>query len=173
MSLQTVARGGILRMHRGVIPRPTGVTSMQNQLRRLCLSTSSTQARPKLQAVLPMRSLLQSKSFATAPNGEKTTKKPNAKKPKAKKAKKPLTEEQLARKKLKEDRAQIKQLKLTALQPPKKLPYSFYTLALQAKLPELKGQYPTMGEAFKQAPALIKTIEGYEKQVCLLELPIS
>jgi hypothetical protein len=154
-------------MHSGVVLRPTGVTSMQNQLRRLCLSTSSTEARPKLQVALPIRSLVSSKSFATAPSDVKTTKKP-----KVKKAKKPLTEEQLARKKLKEDRAQIKQLKLTALQPPKKLPYSFYTLALQAKLPELKGQYPTMGEAFKQAPALIKTIEGYEKQVCLLGLPV-
>jgi hypothetical protein len=128
---------------------------------------------PKIQGALTIRSLAQSRSFATAPADENNAEKPKAKKAKKPKAskRKPLTEEQLARKKLKEDRATVSELKKTALKPPKKLPSVFYTLALQAKMPELQAQAATVGDAFRQAPALIKNIEGEEKKVCLLRLP--
>lgn len=159
-------------MHRGAIPRPTGVTSVQNQLRRLCLSTNSTQTRPQLQALLPIRSLVQSNSFVTAPTDAKKAKKSKAKKPKAKKAKKPLTEKQQEAKKIKEEKDHIKQLKETALTLPKKLPFTFQGVAMQTKLVEVRGQYKTMAEAFQKASDLVKTIEGHEKQVCLLWIPI-
>lgn len=149
-------------MHRGAIPRPSGVTSVQNQLRRLCLSTNSTQAHPQLQNPL-YNTLVQSNGFATAATGSKTAKKPAAKKPKQKKE---LTEAQKEAKKVKAEKEHIKQLKVTALTPPKKLAQTFHALAVQSTLPGLKGQYTTMPEAFKLCCEKIKHIDGYEKQVC-------
>jgi hypothetical protein len=173
MSWQTVARGGMQRMHRTAIPLPTGVTSMQTQLRRLCLSTKYTQARPQLQAALPVRFLVQSNAFATTTTDRKTAKKPKAKSSEdknseTKKRSPRLTKEEKEARDIKQEKAHIKELKAIALTPPKKLPSTFHSCAMQAKVPQLKGQYTNMSEAFKLVSEMTKNMGAEERQVCPL-----
>lgn len=59
------ARGSFLRLHRGAARRVTSVTSVQSQLRRLCLSTAPIQTRPLAQGHLLLRNFTQSSPFTT------------------------------------------------------------------------------------------------------------
>lgn len=167
-------------MHRGVIPRSTGVGSLNNQLRRLCLSVNSSQTRPQLQS-LAIGAITQSSSFATASKEPKEAKKPKAKATKtttkkstssrsSPKKKKALTEKQEEAKKHKEHLAHVRQLKITALTPPKRLSTSFQPLALQEKLLDIKGQHAQAKDAFKAASELVKDMGTHDREVCLISV---
>lgn len=174
MTWQSAARGGFLRtLHRGALPPRTGVNDLQNQLSRICLTVNSGSMRPQAQPVSSIRSLFQSNSFATASTPPKATKTPKAKSTKKAgiKAKKPhLTEAQQENRKIKQLRAQIRELKATALiRPPKKLPTSAYSLALSEKLRAIKGQYPVK-EAFMIGVEHSTSLNPQDEEVCALEI---
>lgn len=172
MSWQSAARGGFLRtLHRGALPPRTGVSDLQNQLGRVCLTANSGLARPQLQSISSVQSLFQSNSFATASTPLKASKTPKAKSSKkADGEAKPLSEEQQGIRKIKQLRAHIKELKATALtRRPKKLPTSAYSLALSEKLREIKGLYPAK-EAFLIGVEHATSLGPQDEEVCALEL---
>ncbi|CAI7610526.1 unnamed protein product [Penicillium glandicola] len=159
MSGQSAARGGFLRtLHLGALPRRTGVTDLQNQLRRVSLAANSGQARPQVQTISSLQSLFQSNSFATASTRPKTSKSPKAKK-------RPLTDKQQETQKIKQRLAHIKELKATALtQKPKNQPVSAYTLAVTEKLREIKGQYADHREAWKLATQHATSLSAQDEE---------
>lgn len=170
MTCQSAARGGFLRtLHFSALPRPTGVIGLQSQLRRICPVPNSGLGRSQLPAISSIQLLSQSKSFATASTVPGTTKAPRTKKSSEKTAKKPLTDKQKEQKKAQQHKAQIDQLKVTALAPPKKLASNFFALALAEQLGGMKdtSQYKP-GEAFKIAAAQAKSLSAKEEEVCAL-----
>ncbi|KAJ5370358.1 uncharacterized protein N7496_006450 [Penicillium cataractarum] len=160
MSLQRVARANVLQHLRlgDASSHQTRVIGVQNQLRRLSLATNSRFSTPLAGSPSAVKSQ-QSQSFATeatkTDSAKKSTKKSTTKEPKAekKKTKRVLTEKQKEAKEKKESRELIKQLKETALQPPKKLPQVARSIAIQHKIKELREQSSSMTpvEIFKEA----------------------
>ncbi|EKV12727.1 HMG box protein, putative [Penicillium digitatum] len=162
MSWQSAARGGFLRtLHRGALSPRTGVSDLQNQLGRICLAAHRGPTPSQFQ------SLFQSNSFATISTPLKTSKTPkaNGSRRADKKTKKDaLSEEEQEKRKIKELRAQIKELKATALiTRPKKLPTSAYTLAFIEKMREIKGQYPAK-EGFLIGVAHAKSLDPQDEE---------
>ncbi|KAJ5301981.1 hypothetical protein PENANT_c057G03711 [Penicillium antarcticum] len=170
MAWQSAARGALLRpLHFGASTRPNALIGVQNQLRHLSLAASGRQARPQLQNIPATQSLLQSNSFATDASPKAKTKvKTKAKSDSAKTAKsssnkkKPMTEKQKEAKKLRAHKDHIKQLKEAALEFPKRLNESWYTLALVDKINEIKGEYKAT-EALKMASQMIKPVPNEAK----------
>lgn len=160
MSLQRVARANVLRHLRlgDASSHQTRVIGVQNQLRRLSLATNPRFSTPLAGSPSAMKPQ-QSQSFATdatkSDSAKKSTKKSTTKEPKAekKKTKRVLTEKQKEAKEKKESRELVKQLKETALQPPKKLPQVARSIAIQHKIKELREQSSstTPVEIFKEA----------------------
>lgn len=158
MSLQRVARANVLRHLRlgDSLSHQTRVIGVQNQLRGLSLASNPRFSTPLAGSFSVLKSQ-QSCSFATdateSTSSKKSTRKSTTKKPKAEKKKRELTEKQKEAKEKKESRELVKQLKETALQPPKKLPQAARSIAIQHKLKELKEQSPSLSqvEIFKEA----------------------
>jgi outer membrane translocation and assembly module TamA len=177
MSLQRVARANVLRHLRlgDALSHQTRVIGVQNQLRRLSLATNSRFSTP-----LAGSFSLQSRSFATetadSTSPKKSTKKSTTKKPKAekKKPKRALTEKQKEAKEKKESRELVKQLKETALQPPKKLAATARSIATQHKLKEVREQNPSrpQAEIFKEAVELVNSGRLAEADVCQISMVI-
>jgi hypothetical protein len=175
MSLQRVARANVLRHLRlgDALSHQTRVIGVQNQLRRLSLATNSRFSTPLAGSLSAVNSQ-QSRSFATettdSTSPKKSTKKSTTKKPKAekKKPKRGLTEKQKEAKEKKENRELIKQLKETALQPPKKLAQTSRAIATQYKLKEVREQNPLrpQAEIFKEAVELVVSQRLAEADVC-------
>ncbi|KAJ5630780.1 uncharacterized protein N7484_010880 [Penicillium longicatenatum] len=169
MSLQWVSRAGVLRhLHLGdAMARPSRVTGLQNQLRRLCLSSQS-RLTPQVGALSTIISQ-QSHSYATdasRPKPKKSTKATDGtrKKSTTPKKKRELTEKQKEAKEKKKQRDHIKQLKETALEPPKKLIAAGNRLAFQSKFSELRPQYSTIKEAFGAASTAVKEMAANETE---------
>ncbi|KAJ5329330.1 hypothetical protein N7452_009720 [Penicillium brevicompactum] len=166
MFTQKVTRGSTLLLQRGAGAglRPAAMTSLQNQLRRLCLSSTSN-PRPQLQSPLAVQFLTRSNSSAaTATEKPKASdsKKASAKS-KTKKKKKPLTELQQKAKESKAHRARLQNLKTVALTPPKVLPDIFYTLAMQVKAPEVAAERDPKTR-FQKLSEIVDNLSSYEKQ---------
>ncbi|KAJ5660040.1 hypothetical protein N7507_006491 [Penicillium longicatenatum] len=169
MSLQWVSRAGMLRhLHLGdAMARPSRVTGLQNQLRRLCLSSQS-RLTPQVGALSTFTSQ-QSHSYATdasRPKPKKSTKVTDGtrKKSTTPKKKRQLTEKQKEAKEKKKQRDHIRQLKETALEPPKKLIAAGNRLAFQSKFSELRPQYSTIKEAFGAASTAVKEMAANETE---------
>lgn len=172
MSFQRVARANVLRHLRlgDTLSHQTRVIAVQNQLRRLSLATNFRVTTPLVGSLSAVRSQ-QSHSFATdaakssSPKEKSTAKKPKTEKKKPKRA---LTEKQKEAKEKKESRELVKQLKETALQPPKKLPQTARAIATQAKLKELREQSPSRSqvEIFKDAIQQVFSQRLPEADVC-------
>lgn len=178
MTLQRVTRTGVVRhlyLGNALAPRAR-VISMQNQLRRVCLPTKFQFTRPhasSLSAIVCQ----QSRSFTTpaespiTKRGRKPSsgkrKKSTSAKPKPKK-KKVLTEDQKARKEQRQRREKIKALKATALEPPKKLATSPWSLAFASKFHEVRTESQKPSDTLKEAAAVIKAMspEEYEVSTC-------
>lgn len=177
MSLQWAARVGVVRHLRlgNALARPTRVISMQNQLRRVCLPTKSQFTRPSV-SHLSALVCQQSHSFATTAEtsnakrgrkpGSSKRKKSTSAKPKPKKKKKVLTEDQKARKEQRERRAKIKALKATALEPPKKLATSAWSLAFASKFHEVRSESQQPKDTLREAATVIKAMSPDEYEVC-------
>lgn len=172
MSFQWATRAGVARHLRpcSALARPTRVISMQNQLRRVCLPTNFQFTGPRAS---PLSALIcqQSHSFATTAEsrGKKASsgkrKKSTSTKPKPKK-KKVLTEEQKAKKEQKQRREKIKALKVTALEPPKKLATSAWSLAFGSKFHEVRTESQQPKDTLREAANIIKAMSPEEYEVC-------
>lgn len=178
MSLQWVSRAGVLRhLHLGdAMARPSRVTGLQNQLRRLCLS-SQPRLTPRVGALSTITSQ-QSHSYATdasRPKPKKSTKATDGtrKKSTAPKKKRELTEKQKEAKEKKKQRDHIKQLKETALETPKKLIAAGHRLAFQSKFSELRPQHSTIKETFSAASTAVKDMTADESEVSLCRPALS
>lgn len=176
MTLQWATRAGVLRHLRlgNALVRPTRVISVQNQLRRVCLAAKPRSATPQTCSVSFLISQ-QSRSLATAterPKAKRSSKassgngKTSSSAKPTKKKKKVLTEKQKEAKALRERRAQIKELKQTALVAPKKLAQSAWQLAIAAKFADIRSQYSSSQEAFKEATTVVKSLGADEYEVC-------
>ncbi|CAG8886293.1 unnamed protein product [Penicillium egyptiacum] len=169
MPWQSAARGGFLRtLHRGSLSPRTGVSNLQDQLRRVCLTASSGPARPQVRLLSSSQSMFQSNSFATTSTplkASKTTKAKSSKKAGSEAKKRPLSERQQEIQKIKQLRDHIRELKATALLAgrPKLLPVNTYTIAMSEKLREIKGQYPGK-EAFSIAVEHAKSLSPQDKE---------
>ncbi|EAW07831.1 HMG-box domain-containing protein [Aspergillus clavatus NRRL 1] len=172
--------GGILRyLHRSdALARPTRMINTNGHVRRICLPISRYSINPVTKTTRPegILSRTWSRSFATANDADedvkptkskKTTKTKKSRSKKAKSKAKPktrrtLTEKQKEAKKAKESRETLKQLKLTALEPPKKLPEFAWNLAVTMKIAEAKAKGLKGKEAFKEATQMAKSI-GFDE----------
>lgn len=176
MSLQWVSRAGVLRhLHLGdAMARPSRVTGLQNQLRRLCLS-SQPRLTPLVGALSTITSQ-QSHSYATdasRPKPKKSTKATAGTPKKTTAPKKKLTEKQKEAKEKKKQRDHIKQLKETALETPKKLIAAGHRLAFQAKFSELRPQHSEIKETFSAASTAVKDMTADESEVSLRRAALS
>lgn len=175
MSLQWATRVSVVRHLRlgNALARPTRVISMQNQLRRVCLPTKTQFTRPSASSLSALI-CQQSHSFATTaetPKAKRGRKPGSGKRKKStsakpKKKKKVLTEEQKARKEQRERRAKIKALKVTALEPPKKLATSAWSLAFASKFHEVRTESQPPKDTLREAAAVIKAMSPEEYEVC-------
>ncbi|KAJ5740768.1 hypothetical protein N7493_000640 [Penicillium malachiteum] len=170
MASQLAGRAGILRhLNLGdVLSRPSRVISVQNQLRQLSLSSAPRLTTSRV-GVLATITTQQSNGFATQTTSPKTKKATDgkrkstaAKKETKPKPKRELTEKQKEAKAKKAERDSIKQLKETALQAPKKLSQRAHTLALQAKLPEVRDRNKSQNENFAATVKFVKQMPSYE-----------
>ncbi|KAJ5893926.1 hypothetical protein N7495_005617 [Penicillium taxi] len=170
MFLQRVTGSGVLRQFHvnNVFAGPTRVMGVQNQLRQLFLS-----ARPV--AKIPLNgsrivALQHSHSYRTKAetSEDKPKKAPNkkaaAKKPTKPLVKKPLTEKQKEKqketKKKQKARAELAELKKTALEPPTKLPKTTWRVAFREMFPQSKGE--TNSENFALTIAAVKNLSDAE-----------
>ncbi|KAJ5489344.1 hypothetical protein N7539_004234 [Penicillium diatomitis] len=148
MSLQRVARASALRRLclGDASPLQTRVTTIYSQLARLSLTSNSRPSTPVAGSIRSVHAGQRSQSYATEA-------KPTKDKKSTKKPARQLTEKQKEAKEKKESRELLKQLKTTALQPPKKLPQTSRAVATQSKLNELKTQSSSRSpvETFKEA----------------------
>lgn len=174
MSLQWATRAGVLRHLRlsNVLARPTRVISMQNQLRRVCLPTNAQFTTPSV-TPLSVLACQQSRTFATTtetPKAKRGRKRGSGKLKKSKttkpKKKKVLTEDQKARKEQRERRAKIKELKVTALELPKKLATSAWSLAFASKFHEVRTESQSPKDTLREAATVIKAMSPEEYEVC-------
>ncbi|CAG8009030.1 unnamed protein product [Penicillium nalgiovense] len=170
MPWQSAARGGFLRtLHRGALSPRTGVSDLQDQLRRVSLTASSGLARPQFQLLSSTQSMFQSNSFATASTPLKATKTPKAKSSKKvgseAKKKKPLSEKQQEIENIKKHRAHIRELQATALlsSRPKRFPTNAFAIAMSELLPQTKG-YSSHREAFLAAVERAKSIGPQDEE---------
>ncbi|KAL2817790.1 hypothetical protein BJX63DRAFT_384899 [Aspergillus granulosus] len=173
MPLNLVRRGG--GVFRSTLARPVRIVVPQSHIKRIsfvarrALPTAGTAGFPR--SSLLVGDLVRSYATQGRPK-DSTNKATKAKKPK--KAKKPvkqkrvLTEEQQARrdarKKAEERRRLLKDLKETALEPPKKLPAVARAIAISKYFPEAQKTTSTVSEAFKKASELAQSISASEKQ---------
>ncbi|KAK6828707.1 hypothetical protein RU639_003759 [Aspergillus parasiticus] len=189
MPLNLARRGGgiLQKLHLSdAFSRPVRVAVGQSHVRRVSLITRGQALRP-ICRVLPSTSVFSQrllKTYATTSDsksekkkstnstkGGKGTKKTTKKakksstaKPKPKpKPRKQLTEKQKEAKKTRELRDQIKALKATALEAPKKLPERVANLSIIEKLQETRKTHNNTQEAFKAATELAKTISEEER----------
>ncbi|KAL4893902.1 hypothetical protein BDV59DRAFT_176409 [Aspergillus ambiguus] len=179
MPFSLVRRGGGLLKHLHVsdaFSRPLQVAVARSHVRRISFPARRTALRP-IAHNLPVSTVLSGQlinTFATK-TGEKTSnssqgtkKKSKATKKKAKKPKAPkkrgLTEKQKEAKKARELRQLIKDLKVAALEPPKKLSENYWNLAVMSKLAEAQQTSQKGSEAFKAATELAKAISAEEKE---------
>ncbi|GAD96617.1 HMG box protein, putative [Paecilomyces variotii No. 5] len=170
---------------RETLPLSTRVSLGPHHVRRVSLAVNGLPSKRAVPA-RPVRSILsqiQSNSYATAgrpkahtgrtkastgSSGSKKAKSGSKKTGKATSSKKKeLTpEEKEAKKEAKKAKAlreEIKQLKITALQPPKKLPQAAFTAAFQEKLaatPKEEGK--SQVQHFKQVTDEVKDLPSYE-----------
>ena len=176
MPWQSAARGGFLRtLHRGALSPRTGVSDLQDQLRRVSLTASSDLARPQVQLLSSTQSIFQSNSFATASTPLKASKTPKAKSSKkaGSEAKKPLSEKQKEIEEIKQRRAHIRELKATALLSgrPKRLPNNAFAIAMSELLPQTSG-YSSHKEAFVATVERVKSIGPQDEEVCALRFSV-
>ncbi|KAE8372917.1 hypothetical protein BDV26DRAFT_273128 [Aspergillus bertholletiae] len=181
--------GGILRsLHLSdAFSRPIRITIAQSHVRRISLITRGQTLRP-ISRVLPSASVLSQRLLKTdattsdvngvktkrtkSTKDEKETKKPKKTKkssatkpkPKPKPKARQLTEKQKEAKKAQELRDQIKDLKIAALEAPKKLPERVTTLAIKEKFQEARNSYSKPQDAFKAATDLAKTLSQEERE---------
>lgn len=174
MYLPRVVRVGVLRHLRlgDAIARPTRVNAVQDQLRQLSLAAKPRSSILSAGSVSPVTS--RQAQFATKAASEDKPK-PKAKKPTKSKAKSTAksrakspgqkkrvkTEKQKEAAQRQKERDHILQLKDTALQKPKGLPRTWYTLALSSKL---SGVTPG-AESFAATHAYIKSLSSDEIEV--------
>ncbi|KAE8147411.1 hypothetical protein BDV25DRAFT_33775 [Aspergillus avenaceus] len=189
MSLNLARRGlGALRglQLSDAFSRPVRVAIAQTHVRRICLSTFNQSLRPISRARQYPGFLSQRlvKAYATS-SDEKSAKKKTTKtgktksstksvkktKPKAKpkptpkrSGRKPATEKQKEAAKAAKTRQSLKDLKATALEPPKRLAERVWNLAVSSKLPEAQKVHKTQMEAFKGATDLAKLISEEERE---------
>ncbi|KKK16342.1 hypothetical protein P175DRAFT_0473594 [Aspergillus ochraceoroseus IBT 24754] len=173
MPLNLVRRGGFFRhLHvKDAFTRPVRVIASQSHIRRVSFVVHRPFSRASIIPNAPRSSLIVSnliRTYATAgrpkvSTGAKTTKTKQKAAPK-KKVKKELTEAQKEKKKAKDFNKLVRELKKTALQPPKKLPSTPWTLAVTSKIPEAQQTTKTPGEAFKKATELAQTISAEERE---------
>ncbi|OQE16585.1 hypothetical protein PENFLA_c027G02510 [Penicillium flavigenum] len=169
MPWQSAARGGFLRtLHRGALSPRTGVSDLQDQLRRVSLTASSGLARPQVQLLSSTQSMFQSNSFATASAPLKASKTPKAKSSKkagSEAKKKPLSEKQQEIEEIKKHRAHINELKATALLSgrPKRFPINAFAIAMSELLPQTKG-HSSHREAFLAAVERAKSIGPQDEE---------
>ncbi|KAJ9204112.1 transcriptional regulator family: HMG [Paecilomyces variotii] len=164
---------------RETLPLSTRVSLVPRHVRRVSLAVndlSLKQATP----TGPVRSVLsqiQATSYATAGRPKAHTgrakastgssgSKKTGKKSTSSKKKELTPEEKEAKKEAQKAKAlkeEIKQLKITALEPPKKLPQSAYTVAFQEKMvsgPKEEGKPPA--QHFKEVANAVKELPSYE-----------
>ncbi|KAL4779522.1 hypothetical protein BJX76DRAFT_340525 [Aspergillus varians] len=190
MPLNVVRRGGgILRKlpANGTFARSVHVATPQHHIRcisfvaRRSLPTSITRALPRSSSIVGnlARSYATAEPSKAAASGEstktkkaaktpakpakKSAKKP-VKKPAKKRTKAPLTEEQKEKKKAKDLKKTVQQLKETALKLPKSLPNSVWLLAITAKMADVGKDIQSRTEAFKKATQLAREISADERQ---------
>ncbi|KAJ5135836.1 transcriptional regulator family: HMG, partial [Penicillium bovifimosum] len=160
--------GGFLRtLHVGALPRPTGAIGLHNQLRHICLTGNARPVRLQAPAIPSIQWMAQSNSFATASADPETAKASKTKKSSDKtknNKKKPLTEAQKEKKKDQKHKAEIAELKKTALTPPKKLPASFFSLAFAEKYSAIKDSSLDPKEAFKAVVAQAKSLSAEDEE---------
>lgn len=177
--------------------RPVCKTIAQSHARRICLAANNrpfpsgrhVSATAVLPKTLANGYATKSSSEGTAKPTEgkrttrvKTTKTKTTVKKTKKPAKKVLTEEQKEaadeKKKILKLKQLIKELKETALTPPKKLPTQPHLLAIGEKRKTLqRGPNETMPDMFRRAVELSRSITAEEQQVChagpLLRCPMT
>lgn len=165
--------------------RPVCKTIAQSHARRVCLAANSrpiyqsgrhVSATGVLSKTLANGYATKSTSDGSAKSTEgkrttKTIKAKTTKKTKKPAPKKVLTEEQKEaadeRKKILKLKQLIKELKQTALTPPKQLPMQPHLLAIGEKRKALeRGPDETMPDVFRRAVALSRSITAEEQQVC-------
>ncbi|KAJ5691314.1 hypothetical protein N7488_012049 [Penicillium malachiteum] len=170
MASQLAGRAGILRhLNLGdVLSRPSRVTAVQNQLRQLSLS-SVPRLNTSRVGVLSTITTQQSNGFATQTTSPKTKKATDgkrkssaAKKETKPKPKRELSEKQKEAQAKKAERDSIRQLKELSLEAPKKLSQRAHTLALQAKLPEVRDKNKSQTENFAATVKFVKEMPSYE-----------
>ncbi|KAA8652137.1 hypothetical protein EYZ11_012792 [Aspergillus tanneri] len=153
--------------------RPMHAPLAHSQVRRVCLATHRGTLKPFSTTVLSSSPLFrqQVNAYSTASDSskkktaskagkasKKTTGKKKATKPKELSEKQKLTQER------REFKKTIEALKITALEPPKRLVENLWNLAVQTKLSETKGEYKSGKEIFKAATDLAKNISQEEKE---------
>ena len=107
-------------------------------------------------------------STSTKKKKKKTVKKA-PKKPK----KKVLSPKQKEKQKADAQKLEIKELKSAIIEPPKKLPATVYSVAIQERLPALKDDYAKTSQAFKAVAEEVKALSSYEQQVGLFLSPFA
>ncbi|KAJ5587762.1 uncharacterized protein N7459_003527 [Penicillium hispanicum] len=165
MSLQWISRAGVLRhLHRtDALSRPTRVIGVQNQLRQLSLVSNPRLTTPRA-ALLPSIVSQRSHSYATKSTTPKSKSPRKSSEGKRKKQKRVLTEEQLEKKKKREQKQHIRELKKVALKTPKMLPELPFPLAFQANYSQIRGQYKDSKEAFKAVASLVRSLGPEERE---------
>ncbi|KAF9887514.1 hypothetical protein FE257_010092 [Aspergillus nanangensis] len=166
--------GGLLRsLHLNEsFSGPIRVVVSQPHVRCITFATRRCTLRPipsNIAAPGVLSKQLINNTYATASDGQKTKSKKTPAKPKktaekAKPKRKVLTEKQKDAKKARELRQLIKDLKITALEPPKRLPDNYWNLAVVSKLSEAEKTSPKGAEAFKAATELAKAISEAERE---------
>lgn len=159
-----------------VFSRPTRVAAIHTPVRSISLATTGRVSIPLATSVLrPSVYLPKSlvNSFATAkgrgrPKGTKggKTKAKSGAVAKSKKAKKPreLTEKQKAKQEASKRRELVKQLKITALTPPEKLPQNPRGVGVQMKYPEVDKSQPTV-QRLREVMELVNSMSPEEREV--------
>ncbi|KAF7117549.1 hypothetical protein CNMCM5793_006601 [Aspergillus hiratsukae] len=178
--------GGILRYLRrgGALIRPTRVAIANGLVRRICLSTNhhlvNATAKTIRPSVILSRPLINSFATTSTPDeetettkskGSKTGKKKTTKKrsstAKAKDKPKPrkrLTEKQKEAKKAEKTKELVKQLKKTALEPPKKLIENPWNLAIATVAKEIQARGVKGPDFVAQCSQLAQSISAEERE---------
>lgn len=152
-------------------PATNGIFPVVVRAGSLINSYATTAGRGRSKAGAQKKTTKSSKSdekAAPKKKAAKTTTKPQSKakpKPKPKPKKKVLTEKQKEAKKAKEFREKVKELKATALEPPKRLPEQPWTVTFQSVYPEAAKNNEKGVPSFRAAVELAKSISPEQKEV--------
>jgi hypothetical protein len=180
--------GGILRyLRRGdALIRATRVSIANGLVRRICLSTTHRLVNPTAKTIRPSvilsRPLINSFATTSTPDeatettkskskaGKKKTTKKRSSTTKAKAKPKPkprkrLTEKQKEAKKAEKTKELIKQLKKTALEPPKKLIENPWNLAIATVAKEIQARGVKGPDFVAQCSQLAQSISAAEREV--------